>query len=756
MKVKTASRILNPGSWLAAATLALGIAGSTAIFSFLEPLLIHPLAYSNPEQLVTIQPRDPKGNPTRASYPDFRDWSQQNSTIADIAAFDIGFFDLTRVNEPEEVPGALVTPNLFHLLGVSPAFGRDFGKNDEAVVILTDAAWKRRFAADPNILGRTIDLDFARTPQIERFTVIGVMPPNFWMYYGNFEVFVPLTGNVIRDDRHARLLTVIARLAPHATPQQAESALKAIPIEKNWTVEVRSWQDEVRRPIRAQLLTLAAGATLLLLIASANVAGLLLVRAHARRREMAIRAALGASPARLVRLFLVDSLRPGAAAAILGIALAFACVKLMTALLPPDIELTRMLPGVGHISVDPPAVAFACIVGMAACLAAAVVPALRIRHATLRDLAALPPHRTLLVITEVALAFMLLSGAGLLLKTLDRIRSIDLGFRPENILALRVPPPRANVNASYYNELTARIAALPGVRSAALMSSITGRPRPGFEIRGQKLTADELIVDPPYFETLGIPLRRGRFFDNSDRRRIVINQTMASRYWPKEDPIGQSILLDNQPLEIVGIAADTRPQPFLDPTPLVYRSLRDPGAHAAQMVIRTSADPLTLARAVTETVRDLGGVVAEAGSMQHFIENQTWQQQQAAALMAAFAALALVLAAIGLYSVISFAVARRTREIGIRIALGARPSNVIALVLAESAKPVLIGIALGLVASLAVTRVLATLLYQVAPNDPTILTAVTASIAITTLLATLRPLARALAIDPNSALRNEC
>jgi len=575
------------------------------------------------------------------------------------------------------------------------------------------------------------------------------------MYYGNFEVFVPLARNVIRDDRRARLLTVIGRLAANATPPQAQSALRAIPAEKDWSVQVRSWQDEVCRPVRAQLLVLAAGAGLLLLIACANVAGLLLVRAHARRREMAIRAALGASPARLFRLFLLDSLRAGAIAAILGVALAFASVKIMTASLPPDIELTRMLPGIDRISIDSSALAFAILIAMLACLAAAIVPALRVRHATLRDLATFPPRRTILVTAEVALAVILLSGAGLLLKTLDRIRSIDLGFRPENLLVLRVPPPRFSANLSYYQQLSARIAALPGVRSAALMSSLTGRPRTGFEIRGEKFSADELIVDPRFFETMRIRLLRGRFFEDADRHRIVINQTLARRYWPNDDPIGQSILLENQQLEIVGVATDTRPQPFTDPAPLVYRSLRDPGARAAQMVVRTSADPLTLARAVSETVRELGGVVAETGTMQHFIENQTWQQQQTAALMGAFAALALALAAIGIYGVISFAVARRTREIGIRIAIGASPSNVAALILAETARPVLLGLFLGLAAALATSRLLATLLYRVTPNDPWILSAVAASIALAALLSTLPPLARALSIDPSSALRAE-
>jgi putative ABC transport system permease protein len=744
---------------LATVTLALGIGASTAIFSFLNPLLLHPLIYPSADQLVTIESRDPKGNAAPVSYPDFRDWSAQKTTLTDLAAFDIGFFQLTDVNEPEEIPGALVTPNLFPMLGVTPSLGRVFREGEEGVVILSQATWKRRFGSDPAILGKSIALDFSRTPQVERFTVIGVMPPNFWMYYGNFEVFVPLARNVIRDDRKARILTAIGRLKPGTQPEQAQSSLSATGTDKDWGVLVRSWEERVRRPVRSQWIVLAAGAGLLLIIASANVAGLLLVRAHARRREMAIRAALGASPARLFRLCLSEASRLGAVAAVLGIAIAFACVKLMTALLPPDIELTRMLPGIDRVTIDPAAFVFGVTVAMVSCLAGATYPAWKIRTVDpikgLKDGAIQSrTGRAILITAEVALAVLLLSGAGLLIKTLDRIRSIDLGFRPEHLLVLRVPPAASNSSPSYYTELVARVAALPGVESVALMSSITGRPRNGFQIPGttEKFAANDQIVDPAYFATLRIPLRRGRFFDEADRRRVVINESLARHYFPDRDPVGRSILVDGDSLEILGVAADMRPRPFRDPSPLVYQSTRD-GAHAAQMVIRTASEPVSFARSVTAVVRDLGGVVAEVGSMQHFIENDTWQQQQAAALMGAFAAIALVLASVGLYGVVSFAVARRTREIGIRMAIGARPHDVTALVLAETARPVAIGLAIGLIATLAAGRLLAALLYQVTPSDPAVLAAVAVLIAIAAFAASLRPLRRALTIDPNTALR---
>lgn len=746
---------------LATLTLASGVGASTAIFSFLNPLLLDPLTYAHADQLVTVQARDPQGNASPASYPDFRDWSARSPALSEMAAFDLGFFDLTGVNEPEEVPGALVTANLFRMIGVAPALGRNFLDGEEGVAILSDATWRRRFGGDPGILGRSIALDFARTPEVERFTVIGVMPPNFWMYYGNFEVFVPLARNVIREDRRARQLTVIGRLAPGAAPAQAEAALAAIPTEKGWGVQVRSWQDEVRRPVRAQLLVLAGGAALLLVIACVNVAGLLLVRAHARRREMAIRAALGASPAQLLLLFLMDALGLAAVAAGAGVALALACVKTMTALLPPDIELTRMLPGIDRIAVDPPALAFAIAIAIVACLAAAIYPAMRARGTNpvegLKGVSPIQSHRgrSVLVTVEVALAVVLLSGAGLLLKTLEQIRTIDLGFRPDHVLYLRVPAPRTNANASYYDELSRRVKAIPGVESAAFASSMIGRPRDGFQIRSEKFSATELVVEPAYFTAMRIPLRRGRFFNDSDRHRVVINETMMRRYWPDGDPVGELLLLDGQALEITGVVKDTRTQPFRDPVPLVYRSVRDPGARAAQMVVRAVVDPMSIAPAVASAVRDLGGVVAETGTAMHFIENQTWQQEQAAALMGAFALLAVALSTVGLYGVISFAIARRTREIGIRVAVGARRSNVTALVLAETARPALIGLATGLGISLAVGRFLSTLLYRVAPRDPGVLATAAAVTIATAFLATAWPLRRALAIDPHAALRDD-
>jgi predicted permease len=752
---------------LAASTLALGVAACVAIFSFVHPLLLNPLSYPRARELVTVEPRDPKGNPVPTSLADFQAWAKETRAFQSIAAFDIGFFFLSNAAEPEQIPGALVTTNLFRVLQVSPVLGRDFAPNEDRVVILTDASWKRHFAADPNILGRSISLDFARTTEVERYTVIGVMPPNFWMYYAGFEVFVPLQEKVARN------LNIIGRLwgglQPAAgfsrrslTIPQAQAALRAIPIEKGETALVRNWQEAASRPVRPALLALAAASILLLLIASVNVTSLLLARANARRREIAIRTALGATPLRLLRLLLGESLQLALIALIAGALLAKALVAILIKTIPADQDSTRLLPGLDRISVDLPALAFAALIAIAASIAAQILPALELRRidlvSGLKDAAAArsPRARKILVTAEVALSVVLLAAAGLLLKTMAHIENIDLGFQPKNILVLRLPVPRGEQNVqSRLNAYRDAVAALPGVRSAALTSHqpLTGDRLRDFSSEAGKISANDQTVSPNYFATLGIPLRRGRFFNETDRHRAVINEAMARRYWPNADPIGRSITLEGEPLEIVGVAADTRSRLFEKEGPAVYRSSND--APAAQIAIRTTSDPLLLARTVRDTVTRQGGSVAEISTMENFIRDDSWQQTQTAALTGLFAALAFLLATVGLYGVISFAVARRRREIGIRVALGARRADVIALVLRETMMPVGVGVAAGLMLSLALNQSLKSLFYEVAPADPPVLAAVILAIAIATLAASYIPTRRALAVDPPTALRNE-
>jgi predicted permease len=726
---------------LAASTLALGVAACTAIFSFVHPLLLNPFSYPRANELVTIESRDSKGNPLPTTLADYQAWS---AAFTSMAAFDIGFFFLNNADEPEQIPGALVTPNLFRLLGVSPVLGRDFAPDEDRVVILTDAAWRRHFAADPNILGRSIALDFARTTEVERYTVIGVLPQNFWMYYAGFEVFVPL------DRKSAGNLTVIARSRVGPRP-----ALRQV-VDKDKTILVRNWQETAAQPVRPALLALAAASILLLLIASVNATSLLLARANARRREIAIRAALGATPTRILQLLLSESLQLALIAAAVGALLAKALVTALIKAIPPDLNSARLLPGLDRVTVDPTALAFAALIASIACIAAQILPAIELRNIDLviglKNATATRAPRKILVTAEVALSVVLLASAGLLLKTMARIENIDLGFQPKNILVLRLPIPRGQQNTqALLNANYEAISALPGVQSAALTSYM---PLTGGRLRNfGGFQANDHIVSPNYFTTLGIPLKHGRFFTDADRHRAVINEAMARRFWPNEDPIGRTLTLEREQLEIVGVAADTRSRLFEKEGLTVYRSSND--APASQIAIRTTADPLSLAQAVRTAVARQGGTVAEISTMESFVQNDSWQHQQTATLTALFAALAFLLATVGLYGVISFAVARRRKEIGIRVALGASRSAVVVLVLRESVIPVSIGLAAGLTLALALNQSLKSLFYEVAPADPIVLTAVTLSVAIATLAASYIPTRRALSVDPATTLRTE-
>ncbi|HTB13160.1 MAG TPA: ADOP family duplicated permease [Bryobacteraceae bacterium] len=725
---------------LAASTLAVGVTACTAIFSFVHPLLLNPFSYPNPAELVTIEP-EKQGSRVPATLSDFEAWRQETRAFRDLAAFDIGFFFLNNAEEPEQIPGALVSTNLFHLLGVEPVLGRDFQPNEDRVVILTDAAWKRHFNADPNILGRSIALDFARTTEVERYTVIGVLPKNFWMYYAGFEVFVPL------DQKAARNLYVVGRAKEGVSVAQAQSAVRSIPIEKEETARVRNWQDTAAQPIRPALIALSAASILLLLIASVNVTSLLLARANARRREIAIRAALGATPARILKLLLGESLQLALIAAAAGALLAKALVTALIKTIPPDLNSARLLPGLDRVTVDLTALLFAALIAAAACIAAQILPALELRSIDLvtglKNAASARAPRKILVTAEVALSVVLLASAGLLLKTIAHIDDIDVGFQPKNLLVLRLPIPRGQQNApALLKACYDAISALPGVESAALTSS---QPLTG--------ASGARVVSPNYFATLGIALRRGRFFTGSDRHRAVINEAMAHRDFPNEDPIGRTITLEGARLEIVGVAANTRSRLFEKEGPIIYRSSND--APAGQIAVRTAADPLSLAQAVRAAVAAQGGTVAEISTMESFIKNDSWQHQQTATLTTLFAALAFLLATVGLYGVISFAVARRRKEIGIRVALGATRKNVIALVLRESLMPVGTGLAAGLALSLALNQSLKSLFCEVAPADPQILTAVVCAIALATLAASYIPTLRALRVDPAKTLREE-
>lgn len=746
---------------LATLTTALGIGAATAMFSFVHPMLLHPLLYPHADRLVVIDDHDSKGG-RGSSWPEVRDIAKVRA-FSDAAGWEFGFFLLTGVDEPEQIAGSFVTPNLLHLLGVGPVLGRDFRVGDDRVVILSNACWKQRFGADPMILGRSIDLDLEGTPKTERYTVIGVMPPDFWMYYSAFEVFVPLPRASMSEDRKVRNLAVFARLRDGVTLDQARSAVSAIPHDKDWTTGVNLWEKSQTQDIRPSLLVLAGGAALLLLIATANVTGLLLVRAHGRQREIAIRAALGASPWRLMRLLIGESFKLGIFAGGVGVLLAWLGLRIMIASLPTG-GLFSFLPSLDRVTIDLPVLLFAIGASMCACVMAGVLPAIPARSADLvtglKNGAVIdsPRVRTILVTAEIALSVTLLAGAGLLVKTMQRISAVDPGFRLDRLLTLRALTPvgvdRAHAE-TYYRDLQTRLASLPGVQSVALASSqpIGFQRTERFQIPGSAgaVETDYRVVTPGYFATLGIPIRRGRPFDPSDQHRAVISESLARKYWHGEDPIGKSITVRGASHEIIGICGDTNLRSV--PAPILYSEWRDEPDAAQQVDLWSSENPLALTHAVKRVVRDMGGVVADVYRGSQLIEDTTWQQKQSAQVLSVFAVLALALAAIGLYGVISLAIGRRTREIGIRLAIGARRGEVARLVLRETVRPVLAGLALGLATALATNRMLASLLFEVAPSDALVLASVAALVTVASLFACLAPLLRALRVDPMISLR---
>jgi putative ABC transport system permease protein len=750
---------------LAVITLALGISAVTAMFSFVQPMLLHPLLYPHADRLVVIEDRDQKGG-RGSSWPEIRDIAKV-PVFSGVAAWEFGFFFLTGGNEPEQVAGSIVTPNLFRVLRVAPALGRDFRDGEDGVVIISDACWKHRFGADPNILGRRIPLDFAQAPANEHYTVIGVMPPDFWMYYSAFEVFVPLPRASMSEDRKVRDLAAFARLRDGVTLEQARNFVRMIPHDKDWITDVRLWEKSQTEDIRSSVLVLAGGGLLLLLIATANAAGLLLVRAHGRRREIAIRAALGASPWSLRRLLIGESLNLGVFAGGIGVLLAWWGLRVMIASLPEG-GLFNFLPSLDRVVIDRLALLFAVGASMFACVIAGIFPASVAGQMdlvpALKDGTAIasPGVQRALITAEIALSVTLLNGAGLLVKTMANINAIDPGFRTDHLLALRAPvlPTTDLTHArSYYSELQMRLAALPGVQSVALASSqpLGFHLRKKFEIPGRSDTAetDYQVVTPDYFVTLGIPIRRGRAFDARDDHRALVSESLARKYWNGDNPIGKFIRIQDESIQIIGICGDTRGALLREPGPMLFRPWRDDPDAAQQIDVRTSGDPLALAGPVKRVVRDMGGVVAEVHRGSQFIDDLTWQQKQSARVLSAFATLALALAVIGLYSIISLAIGRRTREIGIRVAIGAHRSDVVWLVLRESTRPVLTGLALGLATALAMSRLVANTLYGVAPSDPMILASVFAVVTIAALCACLVPLWRALRVDPMISLRCE-
>jgi len=786
---------------VAVLAIALGVGANTAIFSVVNAVLLRPLSYQDPDRLVTIledydRPVAP-GN--------IADWRKQNHVFEDIGSAESWTPNLSKTGQAESVKALRVSPNLFPMLGVQPLLGRFFGADEdkagnEHVVILSYASWQRRFGGNPEIVGHPITL------QGEPFTVVGVMPAGFQFapfWVTKAELWVPLALGQGAASREVQSLRAFARLKPGASLQQARSEMATITAQleaqfpgTNRHITVQLLKDKVVGDVRPALLVLLAAVSFVLLIACANVAHLLMARGAARQREIAVRTALGAERWRIIRQFLIESLLLALLGGGAGLLLAFRGMTVLTALIPAS------LPRAESIKLDLPVLLFTAAISILTGLVFGVVPALQASRVNLRnalheagrgggDSLRHNRLRSVLVGSEFALAFLLMIGAGLMVRTLLALRAIDPGFEAHHVLSAVLSlagseEAQPQKRFPFYKQVVERVATLPGVESVSVINhapltgdtwgfpfSIEGRPaaRPG-----EAAHAIYRVILPGYFRTMGISLLRGRDISESDSMDVpgvvIVNQRMARTYWPGEDAIGKRITLDGSSrspswLTVIGIAQDakqdgwtsaSRPEMYL-PVLQSREYLNDPSSHFQYMtlMVRTTGEPAAIANDLKAAVGalDQNVAVSQIETMDQAVADLNAQPRFEFWLLGSFAGLAVLLAALGIYGVMSYSVSRRAHELGVRMALGAAPGDVVRLVVRQAMTLALVGSFCGLMAAVALTRTMSSFLYGVRPIDLPTYAAAAAAISAVALLASHIPARRATRVDPVRALRSE-
>jgi predicted permease len=777
--------------------LALGIGANTAIFTVVNAVLLRPLPYKDPDRLVLIQTNNPpqkiKQAPT--SWPDFLDWSDQNSVFEEMAAFSRWSTIITSGNEPERLPTGFVSGNFFSTLGVNPVAGRAFSEGEdlagaEPVVVLGSGLWKRRFGSDPSLVGQTVTLSG------KAYTVIGIAPDLFKDLSGQVDAWLPIIRDADGESRDNRELRAIGRLKPGVSREQADAEMGAIAARlqesypktnAGWGANVAALHESIVGDVRAPLWILLGAVCFVLLIACANVANLLLARAAGRRKEVAIRTALGASRPRIIRQLLTESLLLSAAGGAAGLLLAVCGARLLVAISPDDI------PRLSEINLDGRVLIFACVVSLATGLVFGLAPALQASKLNLNESLKEGARgssegfrrnrvRSLLVISELALALVLLIGAGLLIKSFIRVRSVDPGFNPEGILTVELSLPYKKyrlpqARVAFFDELMARLESLPGAQSAGLtlnlplngggISAWHGVVLEGHPITPEEMTQTEnRIISPSYFRTMGIPLLKGREFTAQDNRQdaphiVTVSDTLAKRLWPDEDPIGKRIRFGHdEPFarEVVGVVGDVKrfglegAEDWATYVPYAQQPWTE-----MVIVARAASEPASLAGAIKAAVQavDKDQPIHNAKTLDAIIANSTSQRRFNLLLLAVFAAVALILAAVGIYGVMSYSVTRRTHEIGIRMALGATPRDVLGMIVGQGLALASVGVGVGVAAAYGVTRVLESLLYGVSPTDPLTFAATALLLASVAVAASFIPARRATRVDPMVALRYE-
>jgi putative ABC transport system permease protein len=791
--------VKSPGFTLVAIlALALGIGANTAIFSVVNGVLLRPLPYPGAESIVSVFQHDTKVGIERApvSLANFIDYRGRAQSFAGMAALRPYGFDSTGEGDPENFHSWLVTEDFFDVMGAAALHGRvpareEFRAGAETVVVISHGLWRRRFGADPGVVGRKLTLDG------KPYTVVGVMPPGFHLLEKR-DMIAPFVFDEAQARRRgANFLSVVGRLKPGVTAGQAGAELKGIAEQlareypqtnREMSAAVVGLRDQMLGGVRRLLLVLLAAVGLVLLVACANVASLLLARGAERGRELAIRAALGAGRARLARQLLTESAILAAAGGALGVLLAWWGIDVILALSPGD------LPRAEGIGLSLPVLAFAGALSVLTAAAFGLVPSLQFSKPDLNEAlkeggraasAGAGRHRLrrALVVAEVALALVLLVGAGLLLRSFARLLRVDPGFSPENTLALQVHVydqyPKPEQQAAFFEAALARVAALPGVRAAGGSSAppfigeggielesdftIEGRPAPQ---EGQEPSAQHTVVTSDYFRAAGVALRRGRAFEKSDDAGsvpvVVVNESFARRYFPGEDAVGRRIVVRRltRPVarEIVGVVGDVR-HTGLDgePKPELFLHTLQVPLGSMTFVVRTEGDPLRLLPAVKREVWAVNRALPfySVATMEELVAETLRGRRFGVALLGAFAGLALLLAAVGLYGLISFSTSRRTHEIGVRMALGAQGRDILKMVVGEGLLLGAAGVAVGTAGALALTRFMAGLLFGVTPTDPPTYAAIAALLLAVALLASYLPARRATRVDPMTALRYE-
>lgn len=795
--------VKRPGfTVIALITLALGIGANTAIFSVVNAVLLRPLQFTDPEQLVIVwEEASYAGFPTNTPAPaNFIDWKNQNQSFSDMAASAETSFNLTGDGEPERVTAYSVTANFFPLFGVQPLLGRTFLPEEDRpgankVVVLSHSLWQSRYGGDRNILNRDIQLNG------EKHTVIGVMPGGIQFLEREVRLWVPIAMSAEdMANRGGHYLVVAARLKPGVGLAQAQADMNGVmgriakdhpgaTFDGKLGATVMPMREQIVGESRSSLIVLLVAVAFVLLIACANVAGLLLARAVGRRREIALRVALGASRVRVVRQLLTESLLLATVAGVLGTVLAYWSFSFLQGLVPEQMALLASL------KLDTRILAFTLLISIVTGIVFGLVPALQSANIDLNEALKQSSTRTTstgrlrsgMIVFEVALSLVLLVGAGLMIQTLFQLFRQYSVLEPEQVLTLRTILPREKYGElpqrnNFYQQVLERVQHLPGVASAGYTTSVPLSWKGGTSgffpeglktpIPGMAYDSNHRQVSADYLKTMKIPLRQGRYFDGRDNAQsmpvAIINETMARQYWPGENALGRRFKIGDpddpeRPWhEIVGIVGDVRQMGLDEPVKaemyLPYQQINhNPWFMPRDLAIRTTGETSSLVGAVRQIVREVDPdqPISNVATMSEVLGEEAAQQRMGMIMLAGFAALALLLASLGIYGVLAYFVTQHTSEIGVRLALGATPRNILFLVVRKGMVLTLLGIGIGLASAFVLTRLMSSLLFGVKASDPLTFIAVPLILAAVALLACAIPARRATKVDPMVALRYE-